>query len=40
MDANGASKPVQFRYHKHLATSKYDEFLTESDDEEFFGSKP
>ena len=34
-----ASKPVQFRFHKHLATSRYDEFLNESDDEEFFGSK-
>ena len=30
----------QFRFHKNLATSRYDEFLAESDDEEFFNSKP
>ena len=30
----------KFRYHKNLATSRYDEFLAESDDEEFFNSKP
>ena len=29
-----------FRYHKNLATSRYNEFLEESDDEEFFNSKP
>ena len=33
------SKP-NFRFHKNLATSRYEEFLAESDDEEFFKSKP
>lgn len=31
---------LQFRFHKNLATSRYDEFLAESDDEDFFKSKP
>ena len=30
----------QFRFHKNLATSRYEEFLAESDDEEFFNSQP
>ena len=34
------SHKPQFRFHKNLATSRYDEFLAESDDEEFFNSKP
>lgn len=29
-----------FRYHKNLATSRYNEFLADSDDEDFFKSKP
>lgn len=42
MSNNNAVSPAkpQFRYHKHLATSRYEEFLAESDDEEFFKSKP
>ena len=34
-----SSKPL-FRFHKNLATSRYDEFLADSDDEDFFRSKP
>ena len=34
------TKGPQFRFHKHLATSRYEEFLAESDDEDFFKSKP
>ena len=33
------TKP-KFRFHKHLNSSRYNEFLAESDDEEFFNSKP
>ena len=33
------NKP-KFRFHKNLSSSRYDEFLAESDDEEFFNSKP
>ena len=47
-EASSAAKPSQskgpsgpqFRFHKHLATSRYEEFLAESDDEDFFKSKP
>ena len=35
-----ATKGPQFRFHKNLATSRYKEFLAESDDEEFFDSVP
>ena len=31
---------AQFRFHKHLDTSQYNEFLAASDDEDFFKSKP
>ena len=31
---------AQFRFHKHLDTSQYNEFLAASDDEDFFNSKP
>jgi len=34
--SNSNSPKPQFRYHKNLSTSRYDEFLAESDDEEFF----
>ena len=30
----------KFRFHKNLANSRYAEFLAESDDEDFFKSKP
>ena len=33
-------KKPMFRYHKNLATSRYNEFLADSDDEDFFKSKP
>ena len=33
------TKP-KFRFHKNLANSRYAEFLAESDDEDFFKSKP
>lgn len=34
------SPNIQFRYHKNLATPQYEEYLAESDDEEFFNSQP
>lgn len=34
-----ATKP-KFRFHKNLNSSRYNEFLADSDDEEFFNSKP
>ena len=39
-EGSPAGKKPKFRYHKNLATSRYDEFLAESDDEDFFRSKP
>ena len=38
--SNSPSTKPQFRFHKNLATSRYEEFLAESDDEDFFKSKP
>ena len=37
---NQNSSGKKFRYHKNLATSKYNEFLNESDEEEVFKTKP
>jgi len=40
---NSTSSPDKvplFRFHKNLATSRYEEFLEESDDEELFKTKP
>ena len=40
MNEQQPKQKPKFRFHKNLSTSRYDEFLAESDDEEFFNSKP
>ena len=37
---NSPNKRPLFKYNKKLGTSKYNELLTESDDEEYFKTKP